>query len=432
MEELNEIQNITHAYRKQLAEIERREGKATQSVVDNPFAVSGEERQKLEQMDADLTALEYRAQAKSLEERLAKLENAPRFETRSPKVETASAADGAEESKRWLRAIARNDMAELRTMATDGTNFAVPTDMERRILNKMYQASAIRQIANVTTVDSNRTLTVEASTPAAALVAEGGSITPADFTFDSVSIASHKFVGATQMTLEFIQDSIGANGIGSAVDWVAERLGVALARKTDESYTTGETASGPQGIGACASTSWASTNSGRIINQGVALTEDQTVDDITADNVIDLVHSVPVQYRVGDRFRLLMADGALKAIRKLKDSAGYYVFSPAGAVPQTNVVGTPATIYGVPYTVGAYMPTTAAQTGTGANVRGSALVIAGNFEYYGIFDRTGVSSLIDPYSAAASMKQTLYVWLRTDAKILLPEAFAAIYSPNAS
>ena len=78
------------------------------------------------------------------------------------------------------------------------------------------------------------------------------------------------------------------------------------------------------------------------------------------------------------------------------------------------------------------MPSTAAQTSTGANVRGSALFIVGNWEYFGIFDRTGIQSMIDPYSAAATLETTMYMWMRTDSKILLPEAFAAIYSPNAS
>ena len=40
--------------------------------------------------------------------------------------------------------------------------------------------------------------------------------------------------------------------------------------------------------------------------------------------------------------------------------------------------------------------------------------------------------MLDPYSGAANMRTTLYVWLRTDSKILLPEAFAAIYAPNAN
>jgi HK97 family phage major capsid protein len=317
-------------------------------------------------------------------------------------------------------------------MSTSTTNAPIPTDMERRIYQKMFQASVMRQLAVVQTIDSKRTLTVEASIPSAALVGEAVAITPADFTFDAVSVTPYKYVAATKMSVEFLDDAMANGGPGTALNYVADRLALALARKTDNDYTVGTGSSQPQGIADCSSTAWATTNSGRIINQGVTLTEDQTVANITADNVIDCVHAVPPQYRNSTRFQILVSDAGIKSIRKLKDSAGYYVFSPANAVPQTNVVGLPGTIYGVPYNISEFLPSTAAQTTTGADVRGSALFIAGNWDYFGIFDRTGITSMIDPYSAAANLQQTMYVWLRTDSKILLPDAFAAIYSPNAS
>jgi HK97 family phage major capsid protein len=304
--------------------------------------------------------------------------------------------------------------------------------MERRIIGKMYQNSVLRQIANVQTIDSKRTITVEATVPTASLVAEAGAITATDFTFDAVSVVPYKYVTACKMSVEFVQDAMAAGGPDTALSYVADRLGIAIARATDSAYTVGTGSSQPQGIGACASTTWATTNSGRIINQGVTLTEDQTVTSITADNVIDCVHAVPPQYRASPRFQILVSDAGIRSIRKLKDSAGYYVFSPAQAMPGTNVVGLPGTIYGVNYNISEYLPSTAAQTSTTANVRGSALFIVGNWDYFQIFDRTGIDSMLDPYSAAANLQQTLYTWFRTDSKIILPEAFAAIYSPNAS
>jgi len=429
-DELNDIMNATHVYRKQLADIERRNGTATQAVVDNPFKTTGEERQKLEKIDADLSAAELRAQLKATEARLAKLEATPVLESRAPRA-NGIGTDGEAYAARWLKAMVSGDRAELRAMSTGTTNAPIPVDMERRIINKMYQASVIRQLATVQTIDSDRQITVEASQPAAALVGEASSITPGDFTFDRVTVNPYKFVVASKMSQEYIDDSIGNAGIGSILNWVADRFGVAMARETEEYYTIGTGSSQPQGIGDTTSTAWASTNTGRIINQGVAKTEDQTVSDISADNVIDLVHAVPVAYRTG-RFAILTSDAAVKAIRKLKAN-NEYIWLPGGAGNNQGItVGAPGTIYGVPYYVNEWMPSTAAQTGTGADVRGSALVIAGNWEYFGIFDRTGIQSMIDPYSAASTLETTMYMWMRTDSKILLPEAFAAIYSPNAS
>jgi HK97 family phage major capsid protein len=301
--------------------------------------------------------------------------------------------------------------------------------MERRIIGKMYQNSVLRQIANVQTIDSKRTITVEATVPTASLVAEAGAITATDFTFDAVSVVPYKYVTACKMSVEFVQDAMAAGGPDTALSYVADRLGIAIARATDSAYTVGTGSSQPQGIGATASTAWATTNSGRIINQGVALAENALISAITADNVIDCVHAVPPQYRASPRFQILLSDTALRNIRKLKDTAGYYVFSPAQAMPGTNVVGLPGTIYGVNYNVGEYVATTEAAT-TSANVRGKAYFIVGNWDYFSIFDRTGIDSMLDPYSAAANLQQTLYTWFRTDSKIILPEAFATIYALN--
>jgi len=70
--ELHELQNITHQYRKSLAAYEARTGLAPQSV---DTRGNGEEKQVFARMDADLTAIEMRAQdaaeMKALKERLA-------------------------------------------------------------------------------------------------------------------------------------------------------------------------------------------------------------------------------------------------------------------------------------------------------------------------------------------------------------------------
>ena len=430
-DELNELQSITHEYRKSLAAYEARTGRAPQSV---DTRGSGEEREKFAKMDADLTSAELIAQNKALESRLAKLESQPTLE---PRASFRSPDQAMEANYRWCKAVCTGDATELRVLTKGSTtNAPVPTDMERMIIKRMYQASVLRQISNVQTINSNRTITVEASLPAANFVAEEGGVTAADPTFDAVSVVPRKVVAANTMSQEFIDDAIGSSDIGSVVNWVTERFAIALARRCDQAYTvgnTGATVPEPQGIGATNSTAWASTNSGRIINQGVALTEDQTVADITADNIIDCVHAVPPQYRTSPRFRILTSDSGIRAFRKLKLN-NEYIWLPQGFAANGNALTAPApgTIYGIPYNIGEYVPSTAAQTSTGANVRGSALFIVGDFNYFGIFDRVGLNTMMDPYSGAANMRTTVYMWLRTDSKILLPQAFAAIYAPNAS
>ena len=441
-DELLDIQNVTHIYRQQLAEIEKRNGKSTQDVVDDPFKTRGHEREKLERIDADLTAAERSAHARSLDERLAKLEQAPQFATRATKSSgVAGDANSAEFSARWLHAGLTGNQAELRVLTNGSTSGApVPTDMERRVVQQLYLSSAIRQLAKVNTIDSKRTVTVETGIPTGYLVGETSDATLSDPSYRAVSVAPYKMVAATKMSQEFVEDAIGTGAVGTALDYVANRLATGIGRICESYFTTGTGSSQPQGIGSCQSATWASTNSSGIINQGVTLTEDQTVANITADNLIDTVFAVPAQYRNSPRYQILTSDACLKAIRKLKNtgfttsSGAYatdYLWTP-GTTGNTVNGGYPATICGVPYTIGEYVPSTAAQATTTANVRGSALFIVGHWDFFEVFDRTGMGSLFDPYSSSLSLQSTLYMWLRTDSRIMNPSAFAAIYSPNAS
>ncbi len=401
-DELNELQSITHKYRKSLAAYEARTGRAPQSV---DARGSGEEREKFAKMDADLSSAEMIAQNRALEARLAKLESQPTLDSRSPRVGKSS---DDEYAARWLRAVATNNAQEMRALSTGSSNAAIPTDMERRIVEKLQQANVLRQIARVSTIDSKRTIPVENALHSTALVTEAGSISPADPTFSAaISVVPYKYVTATKMSQEFIEDAIGSGGIGSGLNYVADKCAMSIALKTEEAYTIGSGSSQPEGI--CKTSG---------ISQGVDLGAGTALTSVTSDNIIDIVHAVPPQYRASPAFRWFISDTLLKTVRKLKDASGYYLFSPAAAVNQTNVVGLPGTIYGVPYSVGQYVPTT---TGNGA-IYG----VVGDFNYFEIFDRTGITSMIDPYSAASTHESTLYIYTRTDSHIMLPSAFAAL------
>lgn len=430
-DELNNLENVVHEYRKTLDGFAARTGAATQHVERRG---SGEEREKIARIDADLDAVERLAQERAArreaEKRAAEYEArlaAPQFKSAVSRnaVEDRSSAEYAQ---RWLSAVARGDAAEMRVLSTGTTSAGIPTDMERRIVERMYQASVLRQLAKVTTIDSKRTITVEGSLPTSALVAEEGAISASDPAFASVSVTPYKFVCATTMSMEFIEDAIGSGGIGTGLQYVADRCGVSLAKIMDQYYTVGTGASQPQGIGDTSSTNWATDNTGRIITQGVQLAEDAGAAAVTGDNLIDCVHAVAPQYRTGN-FRILTSDTLLKAVRKLKVNTTDYIWK----INETAGIsgGNPGTILGIPYYIGEYVPTTQSATTT-ASVRGSAFFIVGNWDYFEIFDRTGMTSMIDPYSGAANQRTTLYMTVRTDSRIMQPEAFAAIYGLNAS
>jgi HK97 family phage major capsid protein len=301
----------------------------------------------------------------------------------------------------------------MRNLSTSSSGAGIPTDMERRIVDRMFQANVLRQIAPVSTIDSKRTIPVQNALPTTALVGESVTGTPApisasDPTFSTaISVVPYKYVTRVEMSQEFIEDAIGQGGIGSGLQYVADKCGLSVALKQEEAYTIGTGSSQPQGVAATAQ-----------VLQGVDASA--AITTIDADEVIDCYHACPVQYRNSPRFRWLLSDTALKVIRKLKTNNNDYIFSPTNAGSGQMTVGLPGTIYGAPYSVSQYMLT----TGTTANTK---WVICGDFNYFEIFDRTGITSMVDPYSGASNHLVNLYVYTRTDSHIMLPEAFSAIF-----
>ena len=409
--ELHELQQITHHYRNSLAAYEARTGRAGQTV---DFKGNGEDKQLFARMDADLTAIELRAQVKATEERLAKLESQPTLESRATLARgDANDPDSPAYAARWLKAVVTGNQAEVRALTLSSTNAGIPTDMERRIVQKLQDANVMRQIAVVTQIDSKRTIPVENALPTTALIGETSTITNSDPTFSAaISVVPYKYATRVLMSQEFIEDAIGNGGPGSALDYVASKCALSIALKQEEAYTIGTGSSQPQGI----------TASGGIA-QGVDLGSGAALTTVTADNLIDAAYTVKPVYRNSPRYRWLISDTFLRTVRKIKNTVTTsgqleYIWTPGTATVNALVGGMPATIAGIPYSVGQYMPTSTADN--------AIYAVVGDFSYFEIFDRTGITSMLDPYSNAATHQTNLILYTRTDSKIMLPEAFAYI------
>jgi len=413
-DELNELQSITHQYRRSLEAYEARTGRAPQTVDSRG---SGEEKEKFAKMDADLTAVELLAQNKALEARLAKIENQP---TLTPRPSTSRVEDSEAYRNAWFDGLRRGSFNEMRAImgvATSGATVTgattVPTDFERRVIELMYNNSPIRSVATINNVDSKRTIPVEAALPTAALVAENGSISASDPTFGtSISVVPYKFVCATKMTQEFIEDAYGQGSVGTGMEYVARKVALALSRKMNEYFEIGTGSSEPQGI-------FHSSASSNTVDIGGGGSGNAWSDDITADLLLDAIHSVGPQYRQSPRFRWMMKDSCLKVVRKLK-AGSEYIWTMAPDRGQSATSAIPGLIWGVPYLVSE----NSAEATTSTN--GTIYAVVGNFEYFEIFDRTGITTFIDPYSSASTHCTTLYTYARTDSHSMNPAAFCKI------
>ena len=130
---------------------------------------------------------------------------------------------------------------------------------------------------------------------------------------------------------------------------------------------------------------------------------------ITVDELIDLYHSLRAPYRKNATF--LVHDNTVKAIRKLKDGQGQYLWQPS------ITAGTPDTVLNRPITTSPYMPTMAG---------GKKSVLFGDFRYYWIAERQGRTFKRLNELFAANGQVGFLAWQRLDGKLILPEAMKVL------
>lgn len=120
---------------------------------------------------------------------------------------------------------------------------------------------------------------------------------------------------------------------------------------------------------------------------------------------MDLFYSLKSPYRKNATF--IMNDSTVKAIRKLKDGNGNYIWQPS------MTAGTPDTILNCPVLTSTYMPEVAA---------GNKTIAFGDFKYYWIADRQGRSfkRLNELYAVTGQVG--FVATQRVDGKLILPEA----------
>ena len=103
----------------------------------------------------------------------------------------------------------------------------------------------------------------------------------------------------------------------------------------------------------------------------------------------------------------MLNDSTIKAVRKLKDSTGQYLWQPS------LMAGTPDTLLGRPVKTSTYMPVIAA---------GAKTIAFGDFSYYWIADRKGRSFKRLNELYAANGQVGFLGSQRVDGKLVLSEA----------
>jgi HK97 family phage major capsid protein len=267
---------------------------------------------KIEKIEADIrSAEEAIAVAKRNEERMNAAAQAGREFT--PASESRSDAD-------ILRQIANG---ELRSFDFSKRTL-VPSDntVPKSFFDEVFQVARlvgpmldVGQVIN-TTSGENLTIPTLTAYSTATIKGAGSAITDSEPTFSSITLGAYKYSFLVPVANELITDA--GFDISSLI---AEQAGNAIGYSVNDGLTNGTGTVQPTGIKTVA-------GSGVTGGTGVA-------GGFTADNLIDLAYSLDGAARRLPGVAYMANSAAVGAIRKLKDTAGNYLYQVGVGQPDT-------------------------------------------------------------------------------------------------
>ena len=209
--------------------------------------------------------------------------------------------------------------------------YLVPDEYERTLVEALEEENVFRQLARVIQTSSgDRKIPVVATKGTASWIDEEGAYTESDDSFGQVSIGAYKLGTMIKVSEELLNDSVF-----DLESYISREFARRIGAKEEEAFFTGDGSGKPLGI--LAATGGAET--------GVTAA---SATAITADELIDLFYSLKAPYRRNAVW--VLNDSTIKAIRKLKDNQGQYLWQPS------LTAGTPDLLLGKPVRTSAFMP----------------------------------------------------------------------------
>lgn len=296
----------------------------------------------------------------------------------------------SDEYKNAMLTALRTNFKQVSNVLQEGIDanggYLVPAEWDSRLIDTLNEENIMRKLGTTITTSGEHKINVAATKPAAAWVEEGEALEFSDATFSQVILDAHKLSVAVKVTEELLYDNAF-----NLENYLIEQFATAISSAEEDSFLNGSGENKPLGIFA--------ENGGP---QTGVTTDDE---NITADNIIDLVYSLKRPYRKNASF--IMNDKTLATVRKLKDDTGAYIWQPA------LTAGEPDRLLGYLVYTSAYAPTVEA---------GKPAIAFGDYSYYNIGDR-GVRSFSELRELFAGNGMIAYVCKeRVDARLTLPES----------
>ena len=288
----------------------------------------------------------------------------------------------------WDSIRDRGNHYELRNTLTIGTDseggYLVPDEFERRLVDALKEENFFRSLATIIRTSSgDRKIPVVTGHGEAAWMDENGLYPESDDSFGMTSIGAFKLGTAIKVSDELLNDSVF-----DLQAYIASEFARRIGTKEEEAFLIGDGISKPTGL--------FNTAENGVTTAGA---------NITFDDVMDLYHSLRSLYR--KKAVWLLNDTTVKALRKLKDGNGNYIWQPSVQI------GQPDMILNRPYYTSSFVPDLTA---------GNKVMAFGDFSYYWIADRQGRSFKRLNELYAANGQVGFLASQRVDGKLILPEA----------
>ncbi|HEM4402372.1 TPA: phage major capsid protein [Streptococcus suis] len=288
----------------------------------------------------------------------------------------------------WTNIRKRNyyDVANVLRVGEDTEGgHLVPDEYEKKLVEGLREENFFRNLATVIKTSSGeRKIPVVTGHGTASWMDENGLYPETDESFGQVTLDSYKIGTAIRVSEELINDSVFDLESYMTAEF-ARRIGT----EEEKSFLIGDGSKKPTGIFTQADVTGPTTST----------------KDITFDDMIELYHSLPASYRKNAVW--ILHDSTVKAIRKLKDGNGNYIWQPS------TQAGQPDLILNRPYYTSTFAPLPEA---------GNKAIAFGDFSYYWIADRQGrtFKRLNELYAANGQIG--FLASQRVDGKLVLPEA----------
>jgi hypothetical protein len=276
--------------------------------------LTAEETEQYERITADIDR-----RAKIIEDFQQREERERKLDVAAADIRVPEIAQPIQSDADSIRALARGEVrsaefhaGEQRAITGGSTGSPVPTSfydrviMLARLVGPMLDTSTVLNTTGGENLQIPRIATYSGATP----FGQGSAIGTSEPTFGSfITLGAFKYSFLIQVSQELIDDS-GVDLLG----FIADQTGNAMGFSVNAALTTGTGTVQPTGIVPASA-------AGGTGGTGVS-------GAFTADNLIDLAYSLDGAVMNLPGTGWMMNTAAVGATRKLKDTAGYYVFSP--------------------------------------------------------------------------------------------------------